>query len=123
MIFDNVEPLNKVLDSIQVRYVEKQTLKFYREENGEQLWGNTFKKYEDYFVFVILNALFDNNHVKREDEHLIFEFVLRFNYLLSVCLQYINEEFVAPLISRFTNRVKDVKRLFAICDDPLYAII
>ena len=118
LIFDNVEPLNKVLDSIQVRYVEKQTLKFYREENGVQLWGNTFKKYEDDFVSVILNALFDNNHVKREDEHLIFEFVLRFNYLLSVCLQYINEEFVAPLISRFTNRVKDVKRLFAICDDP-----
>lgn len=118
LIFDNVEPLNKVLDSIQVRYVEKQTLKFYREENGVQLWGNTFKKYEDDFVSVILNALFDNNHVKREDEHLIFEFVLRFNYLLSVCLQYINEEFVAPLISRFTNRVKDVKRIFKICANP-----
>ena len=116
LIFDNVEPVNKVLDIIQV--INTQPKKFYRKENDKDLWGNDFNVYEEKFVSLILNALFDHNTVKRADEYFILEIALRYNCLLFSCLQYINEEFVAPLISRFTNRVKDVKRLFTICDNP-----
>ena len=49
---------------------------------------------------------------------LLFEFALRFKYLESLCAQYVNEEHIAPLISRFDNRVKRVERLFYICDNP-----
>ena len=116
LIFDNVEPVNKVLDIIQV--INTQPKKFYRKENDKDLWGNDFNVYEEKFVSPILNALFDHNTVKRADEYFILEIALRYNCLLLSCLQYINEEYVAPLISRFTNRVKDVKRLFTICDNP-----
>ena len=52
------------------------------------------------------------------DEYLIFEYALRYKYLDSLCSQYINEEHIGPLISRFENRVKQVKRLFRICKNP-----
>ena len=48
----------------------------------------------------------------------MFEYALRYKYLDSLCSQYINEEHIAPLISRFDNRVTRVKRLFQICDAP-----
>ena len=65
-----------------------------------------------------MNALFSHGIFKSTDEFLIFEFALRYRYLKSLCLQYINEDHVGPLISRFENRVQQVKRLFTICDDP-----
>ena len=109
LIFDNVEPVNKVLDIIQV--INTQPKKFYRKENDKDLWGNDFNVYEEKFVSLILNALFDHNTVKRADEYFILEIALRYNCLLLSCLQYINEEYVAPLISRFTNRIStDIKR-------------
>lgn len=118
LLFENANSATKVLDSIHVRNVEKQTLKFFRKENGVDIWGNTIDEYCNKFVAVILNALFSHGIFKSTDEFLIFEFALRYRYLKSLCLQYINEDHVGPLISRFENRVQQVKRLFTICDDP-----
>ena len=43
---------------------------------------------------------------------------MRFKFLESLCSQFVNEEHIAPLLSRFDNRSKRVKRLFRICDNP-----
>lgn len=119
LLFENVNPAIEVLDSIQNRIVGNQNQKFTRiGDDGKLIWANNGKEYQDDFVSVILNTLFIQGNFKSTDEYLIFEFALRYKYLESLCLQYINEEHVAPLISRFENRVQRVKLLFTICDDP-----
>lgn len=115
LLFVNAEPGIKILNSIQLR---AQGTKFYRlTEEGEH-WANSLDDYEKYFVTAVLNAVFVEANYKQADEYLIFEFALRYKYLDSLCSQYISEEHVGPLISRFDNRVKRVKRLFTICDNP-----
>lgn len=115
LLFVNAEPGIKILNSIQLR---AQGTKFYRlSEEGEH-WANSLDDYEKYFVTAILDAVFAEANYKQADEYLIFEFALRYKYLDSLCSQYISEEHVGPLISRFDNRVKRVKRLFTICDNP-----
>ena len=91
---------------------------FFRLENGSQIWANTTDEYEERFVTPILNDLFQENNYNTLDGYALFEFSLRFKYLDLLCHQYINEEHIGPLISRFENRVKQVKRLFTICDNP-----
>lgn len=103
------------LKKIQVR---ANGTKFCRTDDDGDHWGNTSDDYEQQFVSVILDSVFFPNNYKSQDEYLIFEYALRYKYLDSLCSQYINEEHVGPLISRFENRVKRVKRLFKICDNP-----
>lgn len=115
LLFVNAEPGIKILNSIQLR---AQGTKFYRlTEEGEH-WANSLDNYEKDFVTAVLDAVFIEANYKQVDEYLIFEFALRYKYLDSLCSQYISEEHVGPLISRFDNRVKRVKRLFTICDNP-----
>lgn len=115
LLFVNAEPGIKILNSIQLR---AQGTKFYRlTEEGEH-WANNLDDYEKDFVTAVLDAVFIEANYKQVDEYLIFEFALRYKYLDSLCSQYISEEHVGPLISRFDNRVKRVKRLFTICDNP-----
>lgn len=115
LLFVNAEPGIKILNSIQLR---AQGTKFYRlTEEGEH-WANSLDDYEKDFVTAVLDAVFVEANYKQVDEYLIFEFALRYKYLDSLCSQYISEEHVGPLISRFDNRVKRVKRLFTICDNP-----
>lgn len=115
LLFVNAEPGIKILNSIQLR---AQGTKFYRlTEEGEH-WANSLDDYERDFVTVVLDAVFVKDNYQQVDEYLIFEFALRYKYLDSLCSQYISEEHVGPLISRFDNRVKRVKRLFTICDNP-----
>lgn len=115
LLFVNAEPGIKILNSIQLR---AQGTKFYRlTEEGEH-WANSLDDYEKDFVTAVLDAVFIEANYKQVDEYLIFEFALRYKYLDSLCSQYISEEHVGPLISRFDNRVKRVKRLFTICDNP-----
>ena len=115
LLFSNAEQGIKILNSIELRV---QGTKFYRiAEEGER-WANNLDDYEKYFVAAILNAVFIDTNYKEIDEYLLFEFALRYKYLDSLCSQYISEEHVGPLISRFDNRVRRVKRLFAICENP-----
>lgn len=115
LLFVNAEPGIKILNSIQLR---AQGTKFYRlTEEGEH-WANSLDDYEKDFVTAVLDAVFIEANYKQVDAYLIFEFALRYKYLDSLCSQYISEEHVGPLISRFDNRVKRVKRLFTICDNP-----
>ena len=115
LLFVNAEPGIKILNSIQLR---AQGTKFYRlTEEGEH-WANNLDDYEKDFVTAVLDAVFIEANYKQVDEYLIFGFALRYKYLDSLCSQYISEEHVGPLISRFDNRVKRVKRLFTICDNP-----
>lgn len=115
LLFVNAKPGIKILNSIQLR---AQGTKFYRlTEEGEH-WANSLDDYEKDFVTAVLDAVFVEANYKQVDEYLIFEFALRYKYLDSLCSQYISEEHVGPLISRFDNRVKRVKRLFTICDNP-----
>ena len=115
LLFVDAEPGIKILNSIQLR---GQGPKFFRTDDDGDHWGNTSDDYEQQFVSVILDSVFFLGNYKSEDEYLTFEYALRYKYLDSLCSQYINEEHVGPLISRFENRVKRVKRLFKICDNP-----
>lgn len=115
LLFTDAEPGNKILNTIQLR---AQGTKFCRSTNEGEHWANSLDDYDQYFVTAILDAVFTANNYKAVDEYLIFEYALRYRYLDSLCSQYINEEHVGPLISRFDNRVKRVKRLFSICENP-----
>ncbi len=115
LLFINVSASFDLLNSIQLRV---QGTRFYRIENGQEVWANNADEYERNFVMPILGSLFYDGNYKDTDEYSLFEFALRYRYLESLCNQYINEEHIAPLISRFDNRSKRVKRLFRICDNP-----
>lgn len=115
LLFSNAEQGIKILNSIELRV---QGTKFYRVAEEGERWANNADDYEKYFVTAILDAVFIDTNYKGIDEYLLFEFALRYKYLDSLCSQYISEEHVGPLISRFDNRVRRVKRLFAICENP-----
>lgn len=115
LLFIDAEPGIKILNSIQLR---AQGTKFYRLTETGECWANSLDDYENHFVSTILDVVFIDTNYKEPDEYLLFEFALRYKYLDSLCSQYISEEHVGPLISRFDNRVKRVKRLFAICENP-----
>ncbi len=115
LLFIDVSASFDLLNSIQLRV---QGTRFYRIENGQEVWANNADEYERNFVMPILGSLFYDGNYKDTDEYSLFEFALRYRYLESLCNQYINEEHIAPLISRFDNRSKRVKRLFRICDNP-----
>ncbi len=117
LLFSDAEQGINILNSIELRV---QGTKFYRVVEGRDCWANNLDDYEKYFVTAILNAVFIDENYKEIDEYLLFEFALRYKYLDSLCSQYINEEHVGPLISRFDNRVKRVKRLFAISESPSF---
>ena len=115
LLFVDAEPALKILNAIQLR---AQGTKFCRIVNGYECWANNLDDYENNFVSAILDSVFIPTNYKQIDEYLVFEYALRYKYLDSLCSQYINEEHIAPLISRFDNRVTRVKRLFQICDAP-----
>ena len=115
LLFSNAEQGIKIMNSIELRV---QNTKFYRVAEEGECWANNLDDYEKYFVAAILNAVFLDTNYKEIDEYLLFEFALRYKYLESLCSQYITEEHVGPLISRFDNRIRRVKRLFAICENP-----
>lgn len=115
LLFVDAEPALKILNAIQLR---AQGTKFCRIVNGHECWANNLDDYENSFVSAILDSVFIPTNYKQIDEYLVFEYALRYKYLDSLCSQYINEEHIAPLISRFDNRVTRVKRLFQICDAP-----
>lgn len=108
-------PALQILNSIELRV---QGTKFFKSENGSQIWANNAEDFEKKFVSPILDSVFKSGNYKEIDEYLIFEFALRYRYLDLLCSQFINEEHIGPLISRFENRSKRVKRLFKICDTP-----
>lgn len=115
LLFVDAEPALKILNAIQLR---AQGTKFCRIVNGYECWANNLDDYENNFVSAILDSVFIPTNYKQIDEYLVFEYALRYKYLDSLCSQFINEEHIAPLISRFDNRVTRVKRLFQICDAP-----
>lgn len=115
LLFVDAEPGIKILNSIQLR---ANGTKLCRISAGNEFWANNLDEYDQKIVSVILDSLFISGNYKDADEYLIFEFALRYKYLDSLCSQYINEEHVGPLISRFENRVTRVKRLFRICENP-----
>lgn len=115
LLFIDAEPGIKILNSIQLR---SQGTKFYRLTDDGEYWANSLDDYENHFVSSIIDAVFVDTNYKETDEFILFEYALRYKYLDSLCSQYISEEHVGPLISRFDNRVKRVKRLFVICDNP-----
>ena len=114
LLFSDTEPANKLLDAMQPRPGNA----FFRIDNGCPIWANTADEYEERFVSPVLNAVFQEQNYKRLDEYDLFEFALRYKYLDALCHQYINEEHIAPLMSRFDNRSKRVKRLFTIKNAP-----
>ena len=118
LLFLNAETSIDILNSIQIRGTQGST--FFRVSNGDEHWGNNVNDYETFFVRPILDSLFFEDNYVHLDKYLVFEFSLKFKYLDSLCSQFINEEHIAPLISRFDNRVKKVKRLFSICDNQQF---
>ena len=115
LLFVDAEPGIKILNTIQLRV---QGTRFYRSTSEGEYWANSLDDYDRHFVAAILDSVFLTTNYRETDEYLIFEYALRYKYLDSLCAQYINEEHVGPLISRFDNRVKRVKRLFTICENP-----
>ena len=115
VLFVDTSSAVALLNSIQIRGQEPH---FFRVNNGVNCWGNTVDEYTNLFVTPILDSVFTDTNCKPIDEYLVFEFALRFKFLDSLCSQFVNEEHIAPLLSRFDNRSKRVKRLFRICDNP-----
>lgn len=115
VLFVDTSSAVALLNSIQIRGQEPC---FFRVNNGVNCWGNTVDEYKNLFVTPILDSVFTDTNCKPIDEYLVFEFALRFKFLESLCSQFVNEEHIAPLLSRFDNRSKRVKRLFRICDNP-----
>lgn len=115
LLFVDADPGINILNSLQVR---ANGTKFCRVINECERWANTLSDYEQEVVSAILDSVFIPDNFQNIDEYLLFEYALRYKYLDSLCSQYINEEHIAPLISRFENRVKRVKRLFSICENP-----
>ena len=115
VLFVDTSSAVALLNSIQIRGQEPH---FFRVNNGVNCWGNTVDDYTNLFVTPILDSVFTDTNCKPIDEYLVFEFALRFKFLDSLCSQFVNEEHIAPLLSRFDNRSKRVKRLFRICDNP-----
>lgn len=115
LLFVDADSGIRIINSIQIR---AQGTKFYRPSAEGECWANSLDDYEQLFVSAILDSVFTPDNCKNADEYLIFEYALRYKYLDSLCSQYINEEHIGPLISRFENRVKQVKRLFRICENP-----
>lgn len=113
LLFSDTREAFDILNSIQLR---SQCQTFYRYADGD-LWANNVDDFNNLFITPILNSVYKNNNYIELDEYSIFEFSLKFKYLESLCLQYINEEHIAPLISRFDNRAKKVKKLFRISDN------
>ena len=116
LLFVNTEQVFAILNSIQIR---NQGTKFCRIENDCEIWANDVNQYKQYIIDPIINAAFNYENYSTITAYLQFEFALRFRYLDSLCSQYINEEHIAPMISRFENRVKKVNRLFSISTQPL----
>ena len=114
LLFCDTKEAFDILNSIQVR---SQSQKFYRCTEEGDLWANNADDFDNLFIIPILNSVYKENNYIELDEYGIFEFSLKFKYLESLCLQYINEEHIAPLISRFDNRVKKVKNLFCISNN------
>lgn len=81
-------------------------------------YSKSYYRQAKLFVSPMLDSVFTDTNRKPIDEYLIFEFALRFKFLESLCSQFVNEEHIAPLLSRFDNRSKRVKHLFRICDNP-----
>lgn len=116
LLFVNTEQVFAILNSIQVR---NQGTKLCRIENNMEQWANDVNQFTQCIINPIINSTFVDGNYFDITPYLLFEFALRFKYLDSLCSQYINEEYIAPMISRFENRVKKVKRLFRISVQPL----
>lgn len=114
LIFPNSESAINFLNSIQIR-----SSKFYMKKisnDNKELWGNNVEEFKINFIQPFLTYLC-NEKTTIDDKYILFDFALKYNFLQSLCLGYINEEHISPLISRFNNRLIKIKRLFSICDN------
>lgn len=114
ILFKNINEADLILSSIQIRGAQGNT--FYRKTDVD-LWANTLEEFHSYFVNPILDALYQDSNCADFDEYTLFEFAMQFKFLQLLSQQHITEEHIAPLISRFGNRSKKVKRLFTISDN------
>lgn len=77
---------------------------------------DTKAKFNEGMTSRLLNELFTHNNFKTLDEYALLDFAIRYKYLEELISQRINEEHISPLIGRFQNRSKSVKRLFHVAD-------
>ena len=114
LIFPNSESAINFLNSIQIRnstfFMKKNS------SNDKELWGNTVEDFKTNFIQPFLGYLC-NEKTTIDDKYILFDFALKYNFLKSLCLGYINEEHISPLISRFNNRLIKIRRLFSIHDN------
>lgn len=64
-----------------------------------------------------MDTLFINGNFSELDEYSLFDFSIKFKFLEELSSQRINEEHISPLIGRYENRSKRVKKLFSISDN------
>lgn len=113
LLFNDTKDGISVLESIQIR--GPQGSKFYRQKNDRSdCWANSPAEYTEKFVSEIINSLFTDGNFRINDEYTKLECALHLNYLNSLRSHYITEEHIAPLISRFDNRINKVRRTFHI---------
>lgn len=105
--FNNTETAFEILNDLQVR---NQASILYRSQLGDSGWSNSIEEYDARVVKPIIDSLCTHNNFKIVDEYDVFEFALKYKYLDSLCNHYITEEHIAPLIARFDNRSRRVKR-------------
>lgn len=82
--------------------------------SGTLQWLNDLSEYCSYITNPIINTIYSKLST---DEYGYFEFAIRYRFLYESLKKYVVEEHIAPLISRFSNRTKSIKRLFIIAND------
>lgn len=80
------------------------------------IWLDTKARFNESMTSRLLNDLFTRNNFKMLDEYALFDFSIRYKYLEELSSQRINEEHISPLIGRFQNRSRSVKKLFHVSD-------
>ena len=108
LLFDHYESAYSIMDSIQYHTGQK---KLKIEQCGNTTYFDSIEEFQKMVTNPIVNSLLLKNE---NDEYTYFEFAIRYRFLYESLKKYVVEEHIAPLISRFSNRTKNIKRLFEI---------
>ena len=116
VLFKNCDTAYEIIDNLYIYSQSGQKVTL-RRKDISTAYSDTKEQFEENITLPILSELFTENNVCSIDEYALFEFSIKFKYLDELTRQHINEEHIAPLIARFENRSKKMKKLFSVGTD------
>lgn len=116
ILFRNTDEAYNILDSLYPRNQGSKVI-LCRDSTTGTIWPDTKAQFNQAITSEIVDALFINGNFSELDEYSLFDFSIKFKFLEELSSQRINEEHISPLIGRYENRSKRVKKLFYISDN------